>query len=466
MSVNLFYSEKKAGGAYGVSGSLTMRFKTDQVTPGKRTATIQCDPASLEVDWGDGTIERLRGSTFTHEYETAGVYDVKVSTIGASRFTPRYSTDLSTGLEGCRELIALLDGSTWRASSNLNGSFTQTSLSLIDASCQQAFEVVTSARSAFRGATDLTEIYDGFNMPLCADSRAMFMNTSLVSWPESGTFEDSGANANMFEGANLASFPDIAFGKEPGSGGAQGSWFETWSFCPFVQGGIADNFRVPAGTTFPADWGRGALWTTPPAIQWPSSVSSAQGFFANSPNLTAITKESLDFRAAAAINQEVQLSFSFAGGCPQLTSVDFSYMPTFSTRQDNMSASITTWIMPVEPMPYLLVRDFSTANSRLDLASTGIVLSKLAEHVNVFGAPAPNTRTASLVTGFFVGGPPSSGPYAGLLDLPLRFAPGTADQPIQGCAAIQDWTPQMVADKDALVAAGIRVAYRDTVNGL
>lgn len=464
MSVNLLRSEMSAGGAYDVSGHVTLRFETDRVTSGKRTATIQCDTAIVEVNWGDGAVERFRGSTFTHEYETPGVYDVKVSTIGASRFTPRYATPsylnndnpAAETREGGLELIGVLDAETWRAGPDFNSAFFRTNLEFVDSSCQGVFNKITEAQHMF-SRSQISNLYEGFNLPLPTLGNRMFFGTPLQTWPASGRMESMRMFWSMFQNSQLASFPVQDFGADTMD--SNQAHRDTWRGCPIVQGGMVDNIKISPNTNSMPGWCNGWLVTTPPAMAIPSTVASIVGSFSNCPNLTAIPKEAVDCRGRSG---PVNWSSGFASNCPNLTTIDFTWWKNMTTGINSMGSGVTSWIMPVEPMPFLLtVTDFRTIGARLNFDSTEAILNKLVEHITVFGAPAPNTRAVQLAGNGFYSGPLGNNAFLGFNGSSGNGFPNDLPQTRPGCVPIQQWTPEMIANKDTLVAAGIQVTYQD-----
>lgn len=466
MSVNLLRSEMSAGGAFGASGHVTLRFETDRVTPGKRTATIQCDPANLEVDWGDGTVDRLRGTTFTHEYETAGVYDVKVSTIGASRFTPKYAAPSYTNndnpatapREGGLELIGLLDAETWRAGPDFNSAFFRTNLEFVDSSCQGVFDRITEAQHMF-SRSKINNLYEGFNLPLVRAGNRMFFGTPLQTWPLSARMESMRMFWRMFENSQLSSFPLQDFGAD--SMDSNQAHLLTWSGCPIVQGGMVDNIKIRPNTNSIRGWCDGWLVTIPPAMTIPTTVASLIECFNGCPNLTTVPKEAVDCRARSG---PVEWTGGFGANCPNLTTIDFTYWPNMRCGINSMGSSVTKWIMPVEPMPYLLSSgtDFRTGSARLDFESTEAILQKLVEHITVFGEPTPNSRCVQLAGGGFYSGPLGNNLFLGFTGSSGNGLPNDLPQSRPGCVPIQQWTPEMIANKDTLVAAGIQVTYQDT----
>jgi hypothetical protein len=449
---NIIYSDRRGGAALGISGSVTLRFKTDQVTVGKKTATIQCDPTFVEIDWDDGTVERVKGSTLTHTYAVAGTYDVKVSTIGPTKFTPRYGSEqgenpASTPLEGGRELIGLLNGSTWRTSPNFGGTFSATNLALIDSSCQQAFDKVVVASGAF-AYTPLTSLYSGFNFPLAWNLAGMFKSGAITTWPSTAKMESAISVRLMFQYTNLTGIPFTDFGAVSGASGLSHILF--LRDCPIADGGIPNGFRITDGANGAWNWASGWLCTNLPHVAFPSSMYSMWSSYSSLPNVVTIPKEAIDFRLST---DPLEFNFGAFGNCPNLTTIDFSWCPTLTSGTINgWSRTIRNLTLPAV-LP-LLDRWGWDGISELSASSQEQILTRIdANNVSTgdFRYVKFTNDVANAPPWNLFSGPPTPGETI----LTYTGAPGQADP-------IQTWSGAAVTAKNNLVSRGYRVGYYST----
>ena len=461
---NLVHPDKIAGGGLNPSGFVTLRYATEAAIGGNRTITVGCDECFVDIDWDDGIIERrLRGRNFTHTYATAGTYDIKISTIGASAFTPRHTTypnientqrggaavsDISVPY--ARELIGIVDGTYWRCSQNLNYAFMNTSLQFIDVTAKPVFDRATSTGYLFAGTRGgpLT-FYANFDLPNSFDANAICMeSTSLQTWPASATCAKVGARRQAFYACtSLVQFQPSTFGSlAPPS--------ENPDYYNFFSDGpsnlqLPNGFTMGANGTGPWGWLRGQLWSTLPNITYTANSGGYMwSTYSYMPNITTIPKEALDFRLVT-----VPLSFNFGsfGGCPKLTTIDFSWCPTLAANTINgWSGNIRNLTLPAS-MPFLTSWKWDCGESNLSAASIEQILLRV---------DANNASNDAVV--FANPGNPFAPPW----NAPAPPTPGDDVRTYTGAAGqsdpIQTWSGAAVTAKNNLVSRGYRVLYYST----
>lgn len=464
---NLIHPDKIAGGGLNPSGFVTLRYATEAVVGGNRTITVGCDECFVDIDWGDGIIERRqRGRNFTHTYATVGTYDVTVSTIGIGAFTPRHTTfaNVENAQRGtrpvseisvpyARELIGIVDGTYWRCSTNMNYAFMNTSLAFIDASAKPVFDRARSTSYLFAGTRGgpLT-FYANFDLPNSISANAICReSTSLQQWPASATCVNLQERRCAFLGCpSLVQFQPSRFGSltPPAE---NPDYYEFFQGTPNLQ--LPNGFTVGASGSGPWSWLRDQTWSTLPNITY---TADAGGYLRTNyfgmPNITTVPREALDCRLMT-----VPLDFNFGtfASCPNLTTIDFSWCPTLEVNTSNSwSSNIRNLTLPAVT-PNLTQWCWDSGSSNLSAASIEQILTRI--DANGLGGTPPKVVKLNLQDS-------TASPWFRFN--PSSRIPGEHVQTYTGDVGqsdpIQTWSPAAIAAKNNLVSRGYAVGYFST----